>query len=395
MFRKIVTELAYSPALAGSLGEYIKRLRSERSQRQIGLIFVALALVVQLFATVFPPESANASNPASFIDGGIQSVDDYLQYYDQNTRNIKDLLTSLGITRADLQSATLTESLPVTTTSLWLLQNDRSDANSSYTFKTSDGKMGIAYYQPVETTLPPIQAIYAGTTATSKTWFGIDAKSGNLITQAPDTATRCSGWYSTSLSGFTATCPDALEGSLGARAILSDSSSIPDTVQASDRIEYTITIKNTGDSDLVAHPAINLEDALEYSRLLDTGNGEYNYDTKLLSWANTTLSPEETMVRRFIIQALPSIPSTPHGQYIAASYDCTMQLSFGTRLSTAVACPFVKRVESFTNSLIKTPKQANLLFGLTLLTVAVYFYIRSRQLLTELYIIRHNHLGGL
>jgi hypothetical protein len=106
MFRKIVTELAYSPALAGELAVYIKHLRQEKAKRQIGLIFIALALVIQLFAALLPPESANTSDSTAFIDGGIQTLDEYLHYYDQDTENIKDLLTSLGITRTDIQSAT-------------------------------------------------------------------------------------------------------------------------------------------------------------------------------------------------------------------------------------------------------------------------------------------------
>ena len=107
MFRKIVTELAYSPALAGNLGHYIKQLRNETSRRQIGLIFVSLAVIVQLFANLFPPESANAHDPTTFIDGGIPSIDEYLNHYDKNDGNIQSLLNSLGIKRSEIKAAKL------------------------------------------------------------------------------------------------------------------------------------------------------------------------------------------------------------------------------------------------------------------------------------------------
>ncbi len=62
MFRKIVSNLPFSPALVGQLGFYAKRLRQEETTRRLGLIFVALALIVQLFAVFQPSESANATD---------------------------------------------------------------------------------------------------------------------------------------------------------------------------------------------------------------------------------------------------------------------------------------------------------------------------------------------
>ena len=54
MFRKIVSNLPFSPALVGQLGFYAKRLKKEETTRRLGLIFIALALVVQSLA-VFQP----------------------------------------------------------------------------------------------------------------------------------------------------------------------------------------------------------------------------------------------------------------------------------------------------------------------------------------------------
>src|SRR3954471_16117242 len=84
MFRKIVSNLAFSPALVGQLGFYAKRLRKEEATRRIGLIFTALALVVQSFAILSPPESANAASGNNVIYGGIRDKNDLLSMYDQN-----------------------------------------------------------------------------------------------------------------------------------------------------------------------------------------------------------------------------------------------------------------------------------------------------------------------
>jgi uncharacterized repeat protein (TIGR01451 family) len=63
MFRKIVSNLNFSPALVGHLGFYARRLRQEEATRRIGLVFTALALVVQSLAIFSPPEAANAATP--------------------------------------------------------------------------------------------------------------------------------------------------------------------------------------------------------------------------------------------------------------------------------------------------------------------------------------------
>lgn len=63
MFRKLVSNLSFSPALIGQLSFYAKRLRKEEATRRVGLIFTVLALVVQSFAVFQAPEAANASTP--------------------------------------------------------------------------------------------------------------------------------------------------------------------------------------------------------------------------------------------------------------------------------------------------------------------------------------------
>lgn len=68
MFRKIVSNLPFSPALVGQLSFYAKRLRKEEFTRRLGLIFTALALAVQSLTVFVPPEAANASTPGKVGD---------------------------------------------------------------------------------------------------------------------------------------------------------------------------------------------------------------------------------------------------------------------------------------------------------------------------------------
>lgn len=112
MFRKIVSNLAFSPALVGQLGFYAKRLRKEEATRRVGLIFVVLALIVQTFAVFSPPESANAANADNIIYSGVRDKADLLRVYDQGTdsaghTDIKQIYSYFGVTRADLANTTL------------------------------------------------------------------------------------------------------------------------------------------------------------------------------------------------------------------------------------------------------------------------------------------------
>lgn len=102
MFGKLVSGLPFSPALVGQLGFYAKRLKKEEATRRLGLVFTALALVVQSFAVFSPPEPANAASAADIIYGGVSSVQDILAAYDNPSKDFKKIVDYYGITRAEL-----------------------------------------------------------------------------------------------------------------------------------------------------------------------------------------------------------------------------------------------------------------------------------------------------
>ncbi len=158
---------------------------------------------------------------------------------------------------------------------------------------------------------------------------------------------------------------------------------------------YTLSVKNNSDTNIDVIPAINLEDILEYTRILDYGGGDYDYDTRNLSWSKSTLTPQENLEKTFIVQALPSIPSTARGEYVTASYDCRVSASFGNTLSIPTDCPPAKQIEQIINNLPQLSGKVAGAVSVGFLALALYLYGRARQFLTELYIIRHNHLGGL
>lgn len=204
MFRKLVSNLAFSPALVGQLGFYAKRLRKEEATRRVGLIFTALALVVQSFAVFSPPEAANASNPSNFIPGGVSTLSEYLRHYDANTNNIKDLYTTLGITRAEMAAAKQ-QQLNSKRDGLisWGLTSHFSygQGERTYTIRTSSGGVRTFYNRPLtlwdtgrNVSGGSWYYIYVGYSKKAG-WFGLMKVCGNLVTKTHPPQPKCPDGY--------------------------------------------------------------------------------------------------------------------------------------------------------------------------------------------------------
>lgn len=199
MFRKLVSNLAFSPALVGQIGFYAKRLRKEEATRRIGLIFTVLALVVQSFAVFSPPEAANASSTTDFINGGFSSKAEYIHNYDSNTNNIKDLFEVLGITKDDINDAHwgTVNSKDVYSWSLiprFGMQRDEKE----YTIRTSSGGVRNYYYKPLSNWDTTSWSKKNGTTYNAligKTkdgmYFALMKACGNLALNVKPPAPKC------------------------------------------------------------------------------------------------------------------------------------------------------------------------------------------------------------
>ena len=187
MFRKIVSNLNFSPALVGQLGFYAKRLRKEEATRRLGLIFTALALIVQSFAVFSPPEAVNAASSADFVRGGVSSTTDFLRYYDRNVNNIKDIYNSLGIKRSEIAAAKPTV-IGESSRYNWSLTSlySYADGQRAWQYDTNGGGKGTVFYRPMRLTQEggdrhEVFASYSKAFG----WFAIKKDCGNLITAHP------------------------------------------------------------------------------------------------------------------------------------------------------------------------------------------------------------------
>ncbi|HWT39732.1 MAG TPA: hypothetical protein VN081_00420 [Dongiaceae bacterium] len=324
MFRKIVSQLSFSPALVGQLGFYAKRLRKEQTTRRIGLIFVALALVVQCLAVFQPPEPANAASSNDFIPGGLglgsaRNFNNFLAPYDRNDRHLKDIFNYFGITRDEITNTQFGQF--------------RIGGKKSYGFEDRAGSTQISitnanftpvatiYGRPLDTAWgnDPNSYFWAYIGHSSKIgWFAILQACGNLVTNVYPTAPT----------------PPAPANIVSSKTALNTTQNINATktsAKANDKITYTVNVKNTGGTAKQTAMSDNLKDVLGFSKLVDTGGGTFNATTNALTWPTVNLGPGESVTKKYTVQMNPTL--------ITTKTDCKMTNLFIDQVVTIpVAC---------------------------------------------------------
>lgn len=108
MFRKLVSNLPFNPSLLGQVGSYANRLRKEKSVRRLGFGFMALAMIMQLFAVVSPPQKSMAYS-SDYIINGLNNRNDILRAWDGQTADkyVAEIYSKFGLTRGDIAALPL------------------------------------------------------------------------------------------------------------------------------------------------------------------------------------------------------------------------------------------------------------------------------------------------
>ena len=101
MINKILANLPFNPSLIGQVSFYAKRLRKEESIRRTGLIFVVLAMLVQIFAVISPPEKSLASSDTNIING-VKTKSDLLKAWDNKNSDVSKIYSFFGVSRDDI-----------------------------------------------------------------------------------------------------------------------------------------------------------------------------------------------------------------------------------------------------------------------------------------------------
>lgn len=402
MFKKIVSNLPFSPALVGQLGFYAKRLRKEEATRRLGLVFVVLALLVQSLAVFQPSESANASSSSDMVNGGISSINNFLSAYDSNTKHLRDTMNYAGISRAEIV-ATKYGTWQTGDKLSWGYASRFSYAQGErqhIILNESGQKVTTAYSRPLSLWGSKTKNISGWIGYSSKMgWFAIMKSCGNLVTNGVPVVLK----PKTPIVTPKPKTPIVEKENPVANIIMSktatntsqgfiEASSI--TALASDQISYTISAENTGTGPAIVKLEDNVSDVLEYATIIDNGGGTLNEVTEVLSWPDITLNPKDKQTRTFVVKILNQIPATSIGASDPTSFDCNISNNFGNTTNVRVDCPGPKIVEKVATELPKTGPTENMIFAGIVLAIATYFYAQTRQVKREVYLIRQDVSSG-
>lgn len=386
----------------GELGFYAKQLKHEERIRLFGLVFTALALIIHSIAALSPPESANNAHANDILYGGISSQADLLAKYDRNEQSIRDIMTSLGITRSELQQTSETSRTPsgLRFVGSKLRISSHSKSEHVVTYTKSSGEYEDVYFT-ANSVLPPsahtqnatYRSVLTGTSS-SQGAFAVDVASGNILLENPpissvdQTCTYKNGADATNTTEPSAACNNVLTYSNSAFNDTQRAAATTTTAQSSDRITYILKARNTDSEPTEVYFTSHLTDILEYSDLTNTKNGVFDQITKSISWAPVTVMPGETASRSFSVRLKSAIPATAQGTSNPLSYDCTMTHGYGDVMNISVQCPPVKTIESLATHLPVITTSVNLALGGGLALLVLYFYLRARQQREELRLIR-------
>lgn len=418
MFRKLVSGLSFSPNLVGELGVYAKYLRREARLRQVGVIVLICAFIVQGVILLYPPESANQANPNDIVYGGVNNRDDLLRHYDTNNQNTQDIMTALGISRGELTQVNEAAYTPQASAYVAsrISQADYTSGGRAFPYKKTHGGSGTLYFTPIalyDKTAQHTTAYPAliGTSASGGKFAVIKASGNIAVARLPATLSGTSCPFTTTLGDRDAACLPCPTDSTN--WIKSSSCSAPVTytttatnnsrnqpaasvtAQPSDRITYTIKAQNIGAHTATAPLVDHIEDILEYADVLETNGGLVDLEAKTISWPEMTLESNQSVERHFSIRLKTHLAADAKGSSNPNSFDCIISNGVGSDIAIPVVCPPAKTVETIAGALPTTNSTLGLTAsGLTVL-IAIYLYLRARQRQEELRLIRKDLNSGV
>ena len=104
MFKKLLSNLPFNPSLIDQVGFYARRLRREAAIRRTGFAIMALAVVVQVFAVVSPPQATLAHSSNDLLQGGVETADSAEQNCKGNVGGFADVLDHYNISCDSLKT---------------------------------------------------------------------------------------------------------------------------------------------------------------------------------------------------------------------------------------------------------------------------------------------------
>ncbi|NDG28961.1 hypothetical protein EB118_02530 [bacterium] len=147
MFRRLVSNLPFNPSLLQQVSFYAKRVHQESTLRRTGFGLIALAMFIQMFAIIAPPEKSLAFSDNHIING-LTNKSGILSAWDTPSTDVAAIYGKFGLTRADIEALPNSPNTKIVSDKNdWWTTGRNSLANYSNvanTFKKSEVKLTYA-----------------------------------------------------------------------------------------------------------------------------------------------------------------------------------------------------------------------------------------------------------
>lgn len=445
MFRKLLSNLPFNPSLINQLSFYAKKVHHETAVRSVGFGLMILAMLVQLFAVVSPPQPSLALSSNDLITGGFSSQNQAVSHCSSNNFDFKDVLDNFGVTCENLSTATTKEikandysnglyavgrktvgdkdpgtkkSTNETTVKIKdkdyygrkLSSWDKDDHKKykALVGKNHDGKTfavlyncgGVVVPEKPKPTPPPPAPTPPKTPPPAPTPPKVTDKCPNVagVQTKEEECDVCSN-----IKGIQTKLTDCLPCDKAQNAndnlvCLSFTKSAKNVSQkignangtvakAGDEIEYSLTVKNEGKAKISKYVVSeNLADVLEYASL--TKNSNATLTGSVLSWQTVDLDPGQLIQKNFSVKIKSPLPNTPVSISDPNAYDLIMTNVYGNAVNIKLPATIIKATETKITTLPDTGPGISMVMVFITTTVIGYFYYRSRLVAIELDIAR-------
>lgn len=343
IFRKIVSHLAYSPAMIWHLAALDEQIRDQKKKNRLIVLFCALNIMIFSYSLVMTRLTKNISFTPTGFNTAATSTSLSQQYLINSPRSISDfskdklfnqieqssfikkVYDKYGITRDSVSSTTLQTNLEL---------NDKHYEISRNSFSSSAQYTAIDNFTTVATTMS--QSEYFGPV--------IRCTKNNVVFYILNNANLI---LPTSMIITDIIKPTV---SINHNFYNTTSQSKSNWLNNDEIVHYDIEVSNPTDQSISQVVEIDFNDLGEYGRLL---NAEPTYGN-IYYWYISDLRPNQTISKRFIIQANSVFSAKPQNVNSVTSHDCVASIRVNDSVKNLdVNCPLIKKIELSLKNLIK------------------------------------------
>lgn len=394
MFRKLVSNIAFSPSLVSELKPYAVGVNKELIVRRVSLLCMSVALIIHLLVLLIPAKPTLTASGNDIIFGGADKTPSgIIASFTANTdsqgrTDIAPIFSHYGLSEENIKEYRLEELRPNNEGDYVITGRLARGIDTEITQTVTNGP--LLYLRPLESVQAQTRSLEAMRVETSQGTRWILLENGNILfnrTSPAPTKASISGDALCISSSNAINSSNCLERSVKVRNITSQINDANNSsAKPGDAIEYTLSVQNKSQNTIEKQVLTeNVDDVLEYSDIIDASSAIYQEKpVKSLTWQPIDISPNQTVSRTILVKVKSTLPSTPASTSDPLAFDQKLALANGNTVVVTLPVRATKAIEQTIAQLpiVITPLSFGITFFLFVLTL--YFYQRARIIAQEL-----------